>query len=130
MLRFLEVSDIVGCPLTVFSLDNHNRHVWVVAGARVISLNLHGRHLSESQRAAVAAKLANMMEGGRAANSANLQSSTPISQAAAASMLNVSTRSVAYAAKVQQAGVPELAAALDAGTVSVSAAAAVCHAAR
>jgi hypothetical protein len=40
-------------------------------------------------------------------------------------MLNVSTRSVAAAAKVQHSGVPDLAAAVDAGEVSVSAAAAV-----
>lgn len=75
-------------------------------------LSLHRRHLSEGQRAAVAAKLANISAGQFAGNqhvpSANLQ--TPhVSQAEAASMLNVSTRSVAAAAKVQAAGVPELA---------------------
>ena len=89
----------------------------------VVSLNLHRRHLSESQRAAVAAKLANLPAHRPANNSANLQ--TSVSQSDAASMLNVSTRSVAAAAKVQSAGVPELSAALDAGEVSVSAAAAV-----
>lgn len=90
----------------------------------VISLNLHRRHLSESQRAAVAAKLANMGHGGdrRSDQAANLP---VVSQASAADMLNVSERSVRAAAKVQQSGVPELAAALDAGGVSVSAAAAV-----
>lgn len=90
----------------------------------VVSLNLHRRHLSESQRASVAAKLANMVQGERTDKepSANLPK---VSQTDAAALLNVSTRSVTAAAKVQQAGVPELAAALDAGEVSVSAAAAV-----
>lgn len=72
----------------------------------VISLNLYRRHLTESQRAAVAAKLANMVVGGKAANSANLQNS--VSQADAAKLLNVSTRSVAAAAKVIHAGSEDL----------------------
>lgn len=91
----------------------------------VISLNLHRRHLNEGQRATVAAKLANMVEGGKAANSANLQSSTQISQAEAASMLNVSTRSVASAAKVLHSGDDELVHAIERGDVAVSAAAKV-----
>jgi hypothetical protein len=64
----------------------------------VVSLNLHRRHLCESQRGAVAAKLANMTEGGdrKSDHSANLQSGA-ISQANAVRMLNVSTRGVATA---------------------------------
>jgi hypothetical protein len=60
----------------------------------VISLNLHGRHLSESQRAMVAAKLANMRQGERTdlEPSANWQK---VSIRRAAEILNVSERSVA-----------------------------------
>lgn len=96
------------------------------ATAFVVSLNLHRRHLSESQRAMVAAKLANL-ENGQKASSANLQS-TAVSQTRAAEMLNVSTRTVAAAAKVKDEGAPELVAAVEAGHVSVSAAAAVAEA--
>lgn len=58
--------------------------------AFVVSLNLHRRHLSESQRGMVAAKLANMPAHRPSDNSANLQTS----QADAAKLLNVSTRTV------------------------------------
>jgi len=71
--------------------------------AGVISANLKRRHLTTSQRAAVAAELANMKEGGN--NSANLPSST--SQSDAAKQLNVSTRSVTAAVKVKNEA-PEL----------------------
>ena len=84
----------------------------------VVSLNLHRRHLSESQRAMVAAKLANM-PAHRPGKSANLQTS----QADAADLLNVSTRTVAAAAKVRAEATPELVAAVESGAVSVSAAA-------
>lgn len=94
----------------------------------VISLNLHRRHLNESQRAAVAAKLANITAGQFAGNqhvpSANLQ--TPqVSQAQAADMLNVSTRTVAAAAKVIHNGDESLIRAVERGEATVSAAAAV-----
>jgi N6-adenosine-specific RNA methylase IME4 len=88
--------------------------------AFVVSMNLRRRHLNESQRAMVAAKLANMAVGGREANSANLQN---CSQADAASRLNVSTRTVASAAAVQSGAIPELQTAVERGNVSVSAAA-------
>lgn len=120
--------------------------------ALVISLNLQRRHLSESQRAMVAAKLANMPRGGDGSNqhgskSANLQiSATPvdagfevanagvanlhlripgISQVEAASLLNVSPRSVATAKKVEEQAEPELVEAVASGQVSVSAAAVI-----
>ena len=76
--------------------------------AFIVSLNLHRRHLNESQRAMVAARLANMTVGGREANSANLQNCAAVSQAKAAELLGVSTRSVASAARVRDEAVPEL----------------------
>jgi N6-adenosine-specific RNA methylase IME4/ParB-like chromosome segregation protein Spo0J len=82
----------------------------------VISLNLHRRHLNESQRSMVAAKLAKMPIG------ANQHSEgLPIGRASA--LLNVGERSIARAKEVQEDGAPELVAAVEAGTVSVSAAA-------
>ena len=65
----------------------------------VISLNLHRRHLSESQRGMVAARLANMPNH-RPEKTANLR--PLITQDEAASKLNVSERTVNTAKKVQQ----------------------------
>ncbi|ARJ65140.1 hypothetical protein WV31_05435 [Magnetospirillum sp. ME-1] len=78
------------------------------------------RHLTESQRAAIAAKLANMQQGARTdlEPSANLQST---SRADAAAMLNVSERSVNAAKKVQKAD-PALFAKVESGEVAVSSA--------
>jgi hypothetical protein len=88
----------------------------------VISLNLRRRHLDESQRAMVAAKLATMRQGERTdlKPSANLQK---VAQAGAAKLLNISARTVASAANVRAAGAPELVSAVERGDVSVSAAA-------
>ena len=85
----------------------------------VLRTNLHRRHLTTSQRAAVAAELANMKVGKPEANSANLQDN--VSSADAAEALNVSERSVNAARKVKEAD-PELHEAVKAGEVSVSAA--------
>jgi N6-adenosine-specific RNA methylase IME4 len=85
----------------------------------VVSLNLHRRHLSESQRADVAAALANLDRGRPSVN----PSIGGISQEKAAEMLNVGVKSVERAAKVQRDGVPELRAAVQSDRVSVSAAA-------
>lgn len=60
----------------------------------VISLNLHRRHLNESQRAVIAERLANMPLGGATYRSANLPTENNISQAEAAEMLNVSDRTI------------------------------------
>jgi N6-adenosine-specific RNA methylase IME4 len=87
--------------------------------AFVVSLNLHRRHLSESQRGMVAAKLADMPRHRPSEKSANLQTS----QSEAANLLNVSTRTVAAAVKVKDGGAAELVAAVESGKVSVSAAA-------
>lgn len=70
----------------------------------VVSLNLKRRHLDETQRAMVAAKLANMQRG----RNANTARAVFVSQAVASKILNVSTDSVSRAAKIQKEGVPEL----------------------
>lgn len=85
----------------------------------VVSLNLHRRHLSETQRADVAASIANL-DRGRPTGNPSIEG---ISQGRAAEMLNVSVASVERAAKVQRDGVPELRAAVQGDRVSVSAAA-------
>lgn len=90
--------------------------------AFVISLNLTRRHLSESQRASAAARLANMRRGRPSEKSANLRNNQ-VSTADAASMLGVGTRSVESARKVHARGAPELIEAVDRGAVPVSVAA-------
>lgn len=92
--------------------------------AFVVSLNLHRRHLNESQRGMVAAKLANMPLGGAVYRSANLPTDN-VSRAEAAELLNVSERTVTAAAKVKDAGSDELVQAVETGRASVSAAAEV-----
>lgn len=119
----------------------------------VISRNLHRRHLNESQRAMVAARARELFEEEAAAREAehqfgrlhenpsdagedcqklresaacaNLHKPEVHANAEAAALLNVSTRSVATAAKVLKEGDEELIAAVDAGTVAVSDAATV-----
>lgn len=90
--------------------------------AFVISLNLKRRHLSESQRAHVAAKVATFRQGARSdiQPRANLHEVSP---AEAAKLLNVSERSVKTARSVIEHGTPELQHEVEAGRVSVSAAA-------
>jgi len=91
--------------------------------AFVISLNLRRRHLNESQRAMVAAKLANMRQGERTDLSPiGEKYNPPVSQERASELLNVGKRSTERAADVQERAIPELAAAVDQGRVSVSAA--------
>jgi ParB-like chromosome segregation protein Spo0J len=95
----------------------------------VVSKNLHRRHLNESQRASVAAKLGNLTHGQRAdyARQAETQVcvSAPVTRAEAAELLNVSERSVCSAKAVHKQGVPELVQALDQGKVSVATAATI-----
>jgi hypothetical protein len=126
--RCLAANDIgIDVPTREFAGDD------AAALAFVISTNLHRRHLTESQRASIAARLANMRlgENQHSRGSANLQTllpevapiAPPVTTAAAAAMLNVSERSVATARKVHEHGAPELVAAVDSGITSVSAAA-------
>lgn len=87
----------------------------------VISLNLARRHLDESQRAMVAARIATLKHGVNQHNE-----DAPIgasSQLEAAQRLNVSRRAVQRARIVLDTGSPELIAAVDQGEIAVSAAA-------
>lgn len=88
----------------------------------VVSLNLHRRHLDESQRQVVAAKIANATHGGD--RRSNQAASLPVvTQADAAELLNVSERGVRTAKQLLDHGAPELVDAVESGRVSVSAAA-------
>ncbi len=84
----------------------------------VVSLNLRRRHLSESQRAMVAARLANLPKG----TNQHAQICAP-TQEAAADLLNVSRRTVQHARTVIDHGSQELASAVDSCVVAVSTAA-------
>jgi superfamily II DNA or RNA helicase/ParB-like chromosome segregation protein Spo0J len=87
--------------------------------AYVISLNLKRRHLDESQRAFVAAKLATMKKGRPEKNT----SIDVFSQSDAAALLNVSVPSVQRASEVRDHGSQELQAAVENGEIAVSLAA-------
>ena len=89
--------------------------------AYVLSLNLHRRHLDESQRAMVAARIANLDEG-RPRGTASIEA---VPQPRAAAMLNVSRASVQRAREVLERGTPELIAAVEEAQIPVSSAARV-----
>ncbi len=101
---------------------------WLQQGrwAGSVSLNLHRRHLPESQRGMVAARLANIRNGGDRVSDqfANLQTGA-VSQSTAANQLNVSPRTVAVAAKVQAEAPPAVVRAAESGAVSLNLAAQV-----
>ena len=90
----------------------------------VISLNLRRRHLNESQRAMVAARLATLGQGART----DLAQICAKSQDEAAKLLNVSRRSVQHATKVRDQGSPDLQRAVESGKVTVSLAAKISNA--
>ena len=112
-------------------LDGRNRHrACLLAGVEpefvnyegndpagfVISLNLRRRHLDESQRAMIAARLANLKIGAN-------QHAEGLPIGRGSELLNVGERSVARAREVLDRGATELQRAVDKGTVSVFAAA-------
>jgi hypothetical protein len=85
----------------------------------VVSKNLRRRHLNESQRAAIAAEIANMPQGFRSDQpSANLQKVISIPEAA--ELMNVSPRTVATVKTIKD---PDLQAAVKTGKKTVHAAA-------
>ena len=86
-----------------------------------VGRNLHRRHLTESQRAMVAARIANLA-GGRPAKTARKEA---VSEAEAAARMKVGRSSVQKAKQVLGRGDPGLVAAVERDEVSVSAAARV-----
>jgi len=96
-----------------------------------LSLNLHRRHLDESQRAMVAARTAKWMEkdaAERRGMRTDMVANLPPSQFGktrdkAGALVNVSPRLVTSAAKVLRNGCAKLIALVDAGELAVSAAA-------
>lgn len=84
--------------------------------AFVLSMNLHRRHLSDDQRAMVAARVANLKRGRPEEN----RPSGRFSQVEAAESLNVSERSVRRARIVRTQGIPELQAEVDRGGLAVA----------
>lgn len=94
----------------------------------VVSQNLLRRHLSESQRAMIAARLAKMKRGRpiSAAATNGCDENRPIgpfSQTSVARSMKVSVRSVRRAARVLKKGVPELSQQVESGQMSVGRAA-------
>jgi hypothetical protein len=94
----------------------------------VMSRNLHRRHLNQSQRALVAARLAKLLEtdavkrrGRRPEKVANLpRISLGKSRDQAAATVNVSPRLVAHALRLLSKGSPELVQAVESGAMPVS----------
>lgn len=128
-------------------LDGRNRHracteigvepitrPWDERGSAldfVVSKNLNRRHLSDQQRAMVAAKIATIKLGDnqhvRQGSPIGEPSLPPVSQNQAAAMLNVSARSVQRAKAVQSNGAPELKRAVEKNEISLKAAEEIAH---
>jgi N6-adenosine-specific RNA methylase IME4 len=83
----------------------------------VVSLNLKRRHLNESQRATVAARISNLSPG---TNQWSGESAGP-TQAEAAAMLNVSERSIREVKRLEREA-PELLPRVESGEISLNAA--------
>lgn len=85
----------------------------------IISLNLHRRHLDESQRAVIASRVANMTQGARTdlEPSANLRN--VISQPEAARMFNVSERMIQTVKAIEREA-PERIADIEAGNMTAT----------
>jgi ParB-like chromosome segregation protein Spo0J len=97
--------------------------------AWVMSENLHRRHLSESDRAILAAEAFNLMEAEEAA-AAGRRPATPKSdrtQEIAAEAANVSRRLLTYARRVLAHGSPALIRAVRDDRIAVSRAAGLCN---
>lgn len=89
--------------------------------ALVVSANLQRRHMTPSQRAMVASKMATLKHGGDRTSKASAEAlSIVASQDDAAKVLNVSRSSVQRARVVEVNGVPELADAVATGSVLVT----------
>ena len=98
--------------------------------AYVVSKNLKRRHLTTSQRAMIAEKVATMPRGGdRKSENIKGQNCPLISQEDAAKQLNISETSLKQARKVRSDAIPEVADAVESGKLPVSVAATLADAA-
>lgn len=86
--------------------------------AFVISMNLHRRHLTESQRAMIAARLANVKRG--QIGGGHRKTDKEISLSDAAALMNVHQTSVSSAKKVLREGTAEEVSAVERGEVAAS----------
>lgn len=93
--------------------------------AYVISENINRRHLTDSQRAMVAAKIAKLDRRDTLIQNRSADGRNGLSTAEAAATLNVSERNVERARVIVRDGAPELVAAVETGEVAVTAAAEV-----
>jgi hypothetical protein len=96
---------------------------------KVISHNLHRRHLTESQRGLIASRLATMKSGAPIGNANASKTTTPIGEvvsaskkdrAEAAAQLNVGTTTLDRARRIERNGIPELVKAVESGSVKLS----------
>lgn len=108
---------IAGVPLEFQTYDGDDPFAFV------ISLNVHRRHLNESQRAMVAARLANIRRGEVGKGREKVDGSIELSTAA--TLLRVGEASVKRARVVRDQGAPAVIAAIDSGQVTVNDAAKV-----
>jgi ParB-like chromosome segregation protein Spo0J len=108
----------IGCPITVYDGSDP---IGVV-----LSQNLHRRHLTTSQRAMVAAKMANLGEG---RPSRDTPQNCGVSTKQAAARFRVGRRTVESAKTVLEYGSPQLVRAVEMGEISVGRAAALATAA-
>jgi hypothetical protein len=88
----------------------------------VVSLNLPRRHLNESQRATIAAKLATMPQGGdrKSEKAKSVEASPPKTVKEAARLMNVSPRSVHTAKEILREAPPEAVTAIERGERTVT----------
>ena len=96
--------------------------------AFVVSHNLHRRHLNESQRGMVGAKLAQLQHGGNRGNqyTGGKSAIAPLpTQKQAAEMLNIGVDSIKRSKQVLKTGIPELQEMQMSGEVSAKAASVV-----
>jgi len=108
-MRACEMVDVTP-QVMEYSGDDPLGFVW--------SQNVHRRHMTESQRAMTAAKIANWSIGRR--NSNTPAGVFDVSQSQAAAQLDVGTRSVSRAKSVLDSGNEELIADVDAGRKTLS----------
>ncbi|RYE43632.1 MAG: S-adenosylmethionine-binding protein [Hyphomicrobiales bacterium] len=86
----------------------------------VLSKNLHRRHLDESQRSALGARLETLDHGGNRRGGDDQDANLQLTRSTVAEIVNVSPRSIASSKKVLNEGAPELFTAIETGRVKAS----------